>query len=208
MKKLIISLFVLHSFVFSQTNVSGVISSNTTWTLANSPYIVTGNILINQNVTLTIEAGVNVQFDSDKVFQVKGELIAQGTNTSKITFTSNASNPTAGDWASIQFLEETTDATFSGSSYTSGSIMEYCIVEYAENLYIYRSRPFINYSEFRYNGDGSTSGYDGGYGIFLNGGNPKITKFEDSVFTGNYRVGNITKDFLKNLENSRSNLTK
>ena len=39
-------------------------------------------------------------------------------------------------------------------------------------------------------------------------GNPKITSFEDSVFTGNYRVGKITKDFLKNLESTRSNLSK
>ena len=39
-------------------------------------------------------------------------------------------------------------------------------------------------------------------------GNPKITKFEDSVFTGTYPVGNISKDFLKNLENTRSDLSK
>ena len=39
-------------------------------------------------------------------------------------------------------------------------------------------------------------------------GNPKITDFEDSVFTGNYRVGNITKDYLVNLENTRSDLAK
>ena len=39
-------------------------------------------------------------------------------------------------------------------------------------------------------------------------GNPKVTKFEDSVFTGKYRVGNITNDFLKNLEDTRSNLSK
>ena len=39
-------------------------------------------------------------------------------------------------------------------------------------------------------------------------GNPKITEFEDSVFTGNYRVGNITKDYLVNLENNRSDLSK
>ena len=39
-------------------------------------------------------------------------------------------------------------------------------------------------------------------------GNPKITEFEDSVFTGNYRVGNITKDYLVNLENTRSDLLK
>ena len=39
-------------------------------------------------------------------------------------------------------------------------------------------------------------------------GNPKITEFEDSVFTGNYRVGKITKDYLINLENTRSDLSK
>ena len=39
-------------------------------------------------------------------------------------------------------------------------------------------------------------------------GNPKITEFEDSVFTGNYRVGNITEDYLVNLENTRSDLSK
>ena len=39
-------------------------------------------------------------------------------------------------------------------------------------------------------------------------GNPKITNFEDSVFTGVYPVGNITKDYLKNLETTRSDLSK
>ena len=39
-------------------------------------------------------------------------------------------------------------------------------------------------------------------------GNPNIKDFEDSVFTGKYQVGNITRDFLKNLEKVRSNLSK
>ena len=39
-------------------------------------------------------------------------------------------------------------------------------------------------------------------------GNPKITEFEDSVFTGKYLVGNITVDYLNNLEQSRSELSK
>ncbi len=34
----------------AQTNVSGPISANTTWTLANSPYIVTGNVLVDAGV--------------------------------------------------------------------------------------------------------------------------------------------------------------
>ena len=35
-------------------------------------------------------------------------------------------------------------------------------------------------------------------------GNPKITSFEDSVFTGEYCAGNVTKDFLRELEKNRS----
>ena len=35
-------------------------------------------------------------------------------------------------------------------------------------------------------------------------GNPKITTFEDSVFSGEYRTGKISKDFLENLEKSRT----
>jgi amidophosphoribosyltransferase len=35
-------------------------------------------------------------------------------------------------------------------------------------------------------------------------GNPKITRFEDSVFTGEYCAGNVTKDFLLELEKNRS----
>jgi len=35
-------------------------------------------------------------------------------------------------------------------------------------------------------------------------GNPKITRFEDSVFTGEYCAGSVTKEFLRKLENSRA----
>jgi amidophosphoribosyltransferase len=34
-------------------------------------------------------------------------------------------------------------------------------------------------------------------------GNPSIKNFEDSVFTGNYCTGTVSKRFLENLENSR-----
>ena len=42
------------------TTVSGPISSNTTWALANSPYIVTNSILVMDGITLTIEPGLEV----------------------------------------------------------------------------------------------------------------------------------------------------
>ena len=34
-------------------------------------------------------------------------------------------------------------------------------------------------------------------------GNPDIIEFEDSVFTGKYRTGNITNEYLDELERSR-----
>ena len=35
-------------------------------------------------------------------------------------------------------------------------------------------------------------------------GNPQITHFEDSVFTGKYCTSGVTKQFLKNLESERT----
>jgi len=76
-------------------NVSGLISSNTTWTVANSPYVVTNNILVNAGVTLTIQPGVTVKFNALKSMQIDGTLIAKGTNADSIRFTSNTTQ-TAG----------------------------------------------------------------------------------------------------------------
>ena len=39
-------------------------------------------------------------------------------------------------------------------------------------------------------------------------GNPKIKNFEDSVFTGEYCAGNVTKEFLKQLEENRLDSSK
>ncbi|MBT6938763.1 MAG: DUF1565 domain-containing protein, partial [Candidatus Marinimicrobia bacterium] len=71
---------------FGPTEVSGVISSNTTWSLLSSPYIATGNILVSEGVTLTIEPGVTVQLNNNAYILVQGELIAEGTSSNNITF--------------------------------------------------------------------------------------------------------------------------
>lgn len=65
------------------TPVNGIITQNTTWTKANSPYNLIGNVFVNNGVKLTIEAGVIVNFNG-YYLMVSGTLIARGTETDKI----------------------------------------------------------------------------------------------------------------------------
>jgi hypothetical protein len=143
------------------TNVSGLISSNTTWTKVNSPYIVTNNILVNAGVTLTIEPGVTVKFEALKSMQIDGTLMAQGTSIDSIQFTSNTTQ-TAGSWGYIYFSDASIDAVFENDingKYLSGSILEYCTIEYAGGssvnnngaLRMESSAPFINHCSINNN---------------------------------------------------------
>lgn len=65
------------------TNVSGYITSDTTWSLANSPYKLTGTVFVNPGATLTIEPGVSIDFYTSTL-QVSGTLVAKGTSDSNI----------------------------------------------------------------------------------------------------------------------------
>jgi subtilisin family serine protease len=113
--------------------VSGIINSNTTWT-NDRVYVVTGNVLVNSGVTLTIEPGTTIKFEPEKSMRIDGTLIARGTATQRIIFTSNTTNPPDyGDWVGLQF---TSSATFdSDGNYVEGNIIEYAIVEYANGVY-------------------------------------------------------------------------
>ncbi|MDI6791459.1 MAG: FlgD immunoglobulin-like domain containing protein [bacterium] len=95
--------------IYASTNVSGTISQDSTWTLSNSPYIVTGDITVAESVKLTIEPGVTIKFNSNCDLYVNGGLYANGTLSNPITFTSNE-NPTSGSWGGIQFSSTCTDS--------------------------------------------------------------------------------------------------
>ena len=135
----------------SGTAVKGQISSDTTWSASGSPYVVTGSVLVSSGVKLTVEAGVEVRFDSGKSLQVFGELVAQGSASSGITFTSAQDSKAEGDWGQIMFYDSSVDASFDGNGdYASGSILEYCTVEYGSGLLLSKGNPFINQSAIRY----------------------------------------------------------
>lgn len=178
----------------------------------------TGNILVNTGYTLTIEPGVTIKFDSDKCIQVDGELIARGTETEEINFTSNQSSPAPGDWGYILFSDTSTDANYDENEvYTDGSILEYCVVEYAggadvsENgaLRLDSAHPFINHCTIRNNSSSGIKAWDlssilkitnnniynntesSGGGIYASGGTVEITGNTISNNTASIKGGGI-----------------
>jgi len=105
----------------SATYVEDSITQDTIWTLTDSPLVVSKDVTVNQNVTLTIEPGVEIRFGGKFSLTVNGQLIASGTQDKIITFTSNKDQPEAEDWNTIRF------------NGTEPSILAYCSIRYAIN---------------------------------------------------------------------------
>jgi len=89
--KIVISTIVftfISIFTFAQTNVSGGIYQNTTWTLSGSPYVVNSSIVVFPGKTLTIEPGVEIQINnqnnSNIYIETRGTINCVGTDAQPI----------------------------------------------------------------------------------------------------------------------------
>lgn len=161
------------------TDVCGVLADNVTWTKANSPYHVTCDLKVKQN--LTVEPGVEVYFDAGKRVDVLGKLSALGTEGSPIYFT--ALNPDE-QWGGI-FLK-----TSSGGSAeldyvdislaTTGVDVECCHGMGSENAATIRHSKFSRL-------DLALSGYAGDSKVIV----------EDSVFEDNVIVVNAADKTIR-----------
>ena len=67
--KISLSVLLLIPFLVSgllaQTEFEGGIYNNVTWTKENSPYIITGNVVVFPDKILTVEPGVKITFTGD-----------------------------------------------------------------------------------------------------------------------------------------------
>jgi hypothetical protein len=103
--------FFVGESVAGATTVSGAITSDQTWTLAGSPYVMTGDVTVDSGVTLTVDAGVSVVAAATDALalgasptlvelNVNGTLLVNGTADAPVSFTSaNASG--SSDWYGV-----------------------------------------------------------------------------------------------------------
>ncbi|MDP2935063.1 MAG: NosD domain-containing protein, partial [Dehalococcoidia bacterium] len=163
------------------TNVSGIISSDTTWTRANSPYIVTGSILVSQGVTLTVAPGVTVKFDGNYNLRVDGTLRAIGTTYNGILFTSNRPSPSPGNWPHIELSSTSPPASFDElGNLAGGSAIRFATIEWADQgIYFYNTSPLIDNNAIVNNWHGIN---------YIGYSSPKIT---NNVIKGNSQSGII-----------------
>lgn len=146
MQKLLIQIlaiiFIITIVVCSnaQTTISGIVSGS--WTITDSPYIVIGDITVEQGDTLIIEQGVNVLFNGRFSFKIEGLLKAIGTEVDSIIFSHNHPDSL---WAGIEIYGD-----------NNKSVLEYCHIEYSNvsGIDISGSSPTIKHCHILNNSGG------------------------------------------------------
>ncbi|RMF18000.1 MAG: hypothetical protein D6761_03440 [Candidatus Dadabacteria bacterium] len=130
--------------------VTGDLAEDTTWT-ADNVYLLKGRVSVPSGVTLTIEPGTEIRGSKEPLgwLQVQrgGKLMAVGTVTQPIVFTSSVTDETKrqrGDWGGVVLLGNASNnvgtdvelegngGTFGGSDDSDSSgTLEYVRIEYA-----------------------------------------------------------------------------
>ncbi len=99
------------------TLASGTIAQNTSW---QYNVRLVSDVTVPNGVTLTVLPGASVKSYLGYALNINGKLIANGTSSSRITFTSDGATPAPGDWWGI---------------YCSGGgpdTLTFCDIKYAE----------------------------------------------------------------------------
>ncbi len=129
-QKMAILFLVFANLLVADTPVPQGTIDGDTWTSENSPYIVNGNLIIED---LTIQPGVEIRFTDKYKFEVNGILRAEGFHSDSIYFKPDASNPNS--WEGIKFKNT-----------SIASSLSYCRIEGAVNqgIFIDQVQPDIS----------------------------------------------------------------
>lgn len=155
------------------SQLGGAIKADSFLILANSPYRVVKDVVVDGGATLYVEAGVEIRYDQKRSINVEdGGIMAKGTRKSPIVFTASSPSPSPGFYGSaVKFMKKT----------QVNSAFSYCIVKYAETAFdVHFGSPDFSYCYIAHNAQS---------GLFCrNDSSPTITY---NTFTGNRGEGAI-----------------
>ena len=107
--------------IYKETNqiVFGNITVNTTWSKKNT-YLLQGSVYVTNNAILTIEPGTVIRGDSEScavlVITKGATIMAIGSETDPIIFTSNKDSRKSGDWGGIVIIGDGPINRFGGTA--------------------------------------------------------------------------------------------
>src|SRR5688500_2336207 len=124
-------LCVASTTAYAETEVAGTIREDTRWIRADDPYVVIGNIIIAEGVTLTIDPGVTVRFSPMTTLVAQGSLVAEGTEASPIMFTKKAFPSQGSNWGGIRFASTGGTQFDDATNRIGGSILKHVRIHFA-----------------------------------------------------------------------------
>ncbi|UAY53665.1 hypothetical protein K9M53_01520 [Ferruginibacter albus] len=175
-----------------------LIDKDTTWT-NDLPYVIQGLILVDKNVTLTLDKGVRIYSHADAPFIVDGTLIANGTEDSNVVFTGDRLDEVYKDlpasWPGVYFRSTGVNSALthtviknayqalvidSASNNSNPKLtLHQCIIDNAYDVGLYGYNSFINADNCLISNCGSNVSLN-------NGGNYTFTNCTIATFGNSY----------------------
>jgi len=190
-----------HANALSNDRIQGtVINSNittdTTWTAAGSPYLVSGSMRVISTTILTVEAGTLVQFAQGSDLRIDGRLLAQGNAAQPIHF--EGSTAQAGWWYGLSFYG-------SSSAPQSSSVLDHVVVADGgrggySSIELYYATIALTHSTVRNSLNDGLRGLSGG------AANISDSSFiSNTQFPINFTDGSVNPDLVNLTFNSNGN---
>jgi len=161
----LLAIFVLCVPASADTYVTEDITTDTTWDLAGSPYIIESIIYLQSASTLTIDPGVTVELSNGSSLHTNSgcSIVAVGAEGSEILFTSGRETPGPNDWFAVTVAS------------SPASVFAHCVFEYGRyNLSALASDVSLSFCTSRY---AEYTGF-----MFQSNANPTMTSCS-SIFT-------------------------
>ena len=160
------------------TELNSDITSDRTLS-ADTSYLVTNTVAVDNEATLTIEAGTQIMFENDVALWINSgsALDANGASGNPITMTATDGNEQQGWWRGVAIY-----------SNNANNAMEYVEIRHAgsnDMSGISEAASIALESEALLNLTNSTIGDGGGYGVYLDASDASLESFASNTFSNN-----------------------